>query len=405
MKDRIQRLQGNWKIMFVLAMLGFLATMMTVVGFSPLIPELQEDLGINYSQLGLFTGMTGITAMALGIPLGIFNKRFGLKRAIAMGMVFIVVGMTIIAMVSDFRVALVGRAIWTVGIQMSYIACMAAFNCIAPRNANGRALTVAYCANNLASIAGAPLGGYVAEFSSWRIAMLVLIVIVIIIWALFLMLFKIPPASCPPPSGCSGSSKDDKVSVSKRAVFSNPMVWIVGLLAFLVIFPPVNEYVPSVLKGFDYSTSQTSWAFTLSAAIGIPVLLVVGKLADATSHKRVLIALLAVMGIGTIGLAVPSSVFAFAAAVIVLTLTPAAIAIIYSIPGMMFERRDMGLAMGCIQMIGASGSYLGPQLAGVLRDTVGSFALVWVGNGMLCFLAIALMVCIGRILSRLEQRD
>lgn len=181
----------SWKKTLIIGLFGFLATMMTVVGFSPLLPDIQQHFAMTYSQLGLFSGMTGIIAIIAGIPLGLFNRRFGLKKAILTGMLFMAGGMTVVAVAPEFHVAIVGRIFWVVGIQMSYIAFIAMFNTIAPRSSNAKVMTIAYCANNFAAMIGAPVGSSLGEYFGWHISMFFYIVITLMFFLVILFFLRI----------------------------------------------------------------------------------------------------------------------------------------------------------------------------------------------------------------------
>ena len=59
-----------------------MAIQMSSLGFSPLLPAIQKDFGLSYSQIGLFTGLYGLVAMAVSVPAGILAKRVGEKLAL-----------------------------------------------------------------------------------------------------------------------------------------------------------------------------------------------------------------------------------------------------------------------------------------------------------------------------------
>ena len=63
-----------------------LTLQMSSLGFSPLLPAIQKDFGASYSQIGLFTGLYGIVALALSYPAGLLAKRFGEKVVLSAGL-------------------------------------------------------------------------------------------------------------------------------------------------------------------------------------------------------------------------------------------------------------------------------------------------------------------------------
>ena len=59
------------------------ALQLSNLGFSPLLPSIQQEFGMSYTQLGTFTGMYGLLAMVLSVPAGVSAKRFGERRVLA----------------------------------------------------------------------------------------------------------------------------------------------------------------------------------------------------------------------------------------------------------------------------------------------------------------------------------
>ena len=88
-----------------------LALQMSNLGFSPLLPSLQRDLGMSFSQLGLFAGIYGLLAMVLSVPAGLTAKRFGEKRALAGGLVVVAAGLVLLSRAASFEEALVWRGL------------------------------------------------------------------------------------------------------------------------------------------------------------------------------------------------------------------------------------------------------------------------------------------------------
>ena len=67
----------GWFVPFAATLAAMLALQMSNLGFSPLLPSIQRDLGMTFSQLGLFTGMYGLLAMLTSVPAGLAARRFG----------------------------------------------------------------------------------------------------------------------------------------------------------------------------------------------------------------------------------------------------------------------------------------------------------------------------------------
>ena len=76
------RRAANWLLPFAATLVAMFALQLSNLGFSPLLPSIQQEFGMSYTQLGLFTGLYGLLAMLLSVPAGISAKRFGEKRVL-----------------------------------------------------------------------------------------------------------------------------------------------------------------------------------------------------------------------------------------------------------------------------------------------------------------------------------
>ena len=59
---------------------------------------------MSYTQLGLFTGIYGLLALALSVPAGISAKRFGEKRVLGAGLLGVAAGSVLLGQAWNFRV-------------------------------------------------------------------------------------------------------------------------------------------------------------------------------------------------------------------------------------------------------------------------------------------------------------
>src|SRR6185436_21150740 len=86
------RSTSAWGLPFVVTLAAMFALQLSNLGFSPLLPAIQREFGMSYKQLGLFTGMYGLLALALSVPAGILAKRFGEKPVLGAGLLGVAAG-------------------------------------------------------------------------------------------------------------------------------------------------------------------------------------------------------------------------------------------------------------------------------------------------------------------------
>ena len=93
-----------WGLPFVVTLVAMFALQLSNLGFSPLLPSIQQEFGMSYKQLGLFTGMYGLLALALSVPAGLCAKRFGEKRVLGVGLLGVAAGSVLLGQAWNFRV-------------------------------------------------------------------------------------------------------------------------------------------------------------------------------------------------------------------------------------------------------------------------------------------------------------
>ena len=82
--DQLARVApGAWLLPFGVTLIAMFALQLSNLGFSPLLPSIQQEFGMSFTQLGFFTGIYGLLAMLLSVPAGVSAKRFGEKRVLA----------------------------------------------------------------------------------------------------------------------------------------------------------------------------------------------------------------------------------------------------------------------------------------------------------------------------------
>ena len=125
-------------------------------GFAPLLPSLQSESGMSFTQLGLFTGIYGLLAIALSVPAGVAAKHFGEKTRWPVGSR----GrprQRAAQHRDDFSEALAWRIVTITGYRFAFVCVLVAIAVTAPPSLRGRAMGLTGAMSALASVIGAPL--------------------------------------------------------------------------------------------------------------------------------------------------------------------------------------------------------------------------------------------------------
>src|SRR5579863_4956426 len=122
----------SWVPSFAATIVAMMAIQMSSLGFSPLLPAIQKDFGLSYSQIGLFTGLYGLVAIAVSVPAGILAKRVGEKLALSAGLLGVALGLSLLSQASSYRGALGARVVWLVGYRVAFVCVMTSIALVAP---------------------------------------------------------------------------------------------------------------------------------------------------------------------------------------------------------------------------------------------------------------------------------
>src|SRR5580700_46395 len=209
----------SWVPSFAATIIAMMAIQMSSLGFSPLLPAIQKDFSLSYSQIGLFTGLYGLVAMAVSVPAGILAKRVGEKLALTGGLLGVALGLLLLSQASKFEWALGARAVWLVGYRVAFVCVMTSIALVAPPDFRSRAMGILGAMASLASVIGAPLGTIIAEPFGWRGGIIGFAVMALVGAAVFWFGYR------------SGVGHGDTAihghgpSAPSRSAFRTPVVW------------------------------------------------------------------------------------------------------------------------------------------------------------------------------------
>jgi predicted MFS family arabinose efflux permease len=365
------RAPAMWALPFGVTLIAMFALQLSNLGFSPLLPSIQQEFGMNYKQLGLFTGMYGLLALALSVPAGLSAKRFGEKRVLGIGLLGVAAGSLLLGQAWNFESALAFRGLTIFGYRFAFVCVLIAVALTAPPSLRGRTMGVLGATSALSSVIGAPLSGAFVDRLGWRTAILGYAAMAVIGVVAFWTFYR--PA-------VSEDLKETEIRVDKsaqRSAFLSPVVWVLALIVGLGGFGQftVTYFVPSVAKAL-YGLDARSAGFIISTGYMTAIVanLLVGLLTDRFNKLVVLGGVFILLAIASSSMTIEDlAIFRLStAAVIGLGFTAANQ--LYGLAGGVMPRHETGNAMGVVSLGAGLFGYFGPQMLGILRDWTGSFA-------------------------------
>ena len=361
---------ANWLLPFAATLVAMFALQLSNLGFSPLLPSIQQEFGMSYTQLGLFAGLYGLLAMLLSVPAGVSARRFGEKRVLGVGLLGVAAGSVLLGEAWSFESALAFRGLTIFGYRFAFVSVLIAVALTAPPSLRGRTMGVLGATSALASVVGAPLGGVLVGEFGWRLAILGYAAMAVLGATVFWLFYR-------PTSEDSKSVGHSVHGAASRSAFVSPVVWMLALVVGLGGFGQftVTYFVPSVVKAL-YGLDATAAGVIISTGYltAIVVNLGVGLLADRFNKLVVLGAVFILLAVGSASLAVESLLIFRVATATVIGLGFTAANQLYGLAGAVMPRHEAGHAMGVVSLGAGLFGYFGPQMLGILRDQTGSFA-------------------------------
>jgi len=392
-----------WVLPFGVTLVAMFTLQLSNLGFSPLLPSIQRDVGMSFTQLGLFTGLYGLLAVLLSVPAGISARRFGEKRVLVLGLVGVAIGSVLLGRASSFDAALAFRGLTIFGYRFAFVSVLIAVALTAPPRLRGRTMGVLGATSAMASVVGAPLGGALVADFGWRSAILGYAFMALVGATVFWLFYR-PTVERPTVERDSVPAAEAAPAaphpVAPRSAFRSPVVWLLALVVGLGGFGQftVTNFVPSVAEGV-YGLGAAAAGVILSTGYlaAIALNLVIGVLADRFNKLAVLAGMFVVLAVASMSLAIEHEIVFRVATAVVIGFGFSAANQLYGLAGSLMPRSEAGNAMGIVSLGAGLFGYFGPQMLGILRDLTGSFAAGFVMVGVCDLLTLGLVVVLHRM--------
>jgi predicted MFS family arabinose efflux permease len=367
----------NWIIPYIAALFAMMMLQISNLGFPPLMPSIQQSWGLNFSRVGLFTGVNGLASMLMAIPAGLLIQRFGEKKALSAGLIVVAVGLSIVALSSTFSLGMVGRTVWQFGYKATFVSIITALSLTIPLHLKASGMGINGALSSLATAVGAPLGGLLALSYGWKGGMWGYAALALIGCAVFSFLYR-PVRKILPTKKVATVGADSSRSSS---AFKTPIVWVLSLLMCLgtMVGISLTFFMPTALTSlFNLTAMDSAAILSMGYGIGVPVVLFAGVLADRINNRRLILAVIMLINtILALMMLIPNPTVFRVSAMLILSLGLSVPNLLYAVSGELLAGREVGNIMGTIGFGGGVAAYFGPQMLGLLRDATGSFTAGW----------------------------
>ena len=364
----------------------------------PLLPLLNEDLGISYTMLGAMLSLRGIMSSGMQMPAGFLVDRYGAKTLLSLGLAFCAIGTIMMATAVNYWMILVGCVVLGIGNSPFHPADYSIMSASIGEKYMGRAFSLHSFSGNLGNAMAPMVLIGITTFYNWRVSLLVAGLAGFVILAGLLTQWKyLAEDAAPQRKKKKANDPADSQSTWEvtRYILTSPAI------LFLFLFYCMNQLAGGGLRNFsvaglaethDTPHAIANAAFTAFLVANAAGVLVGGWIADRTKHHEAIacyglaIAAAVVLLIGVFDLPgfVLVTVFAFAGLVNGL-IGPARDMLIRRAS----PKGSMGKVFGFVFSGQTIGSAIAPLLFGLMID-VGAPA--WIFYTSAIFTVISMFV-------------
>ncbi len=360
--------------------------------YPPILPLIKEELGLTYTESGMFTTAYFIGYAIGQIPWGYMADRFGGGRAMAMSVLSTSIATTLSGttttgleiVVWRLLAGLLGAGVFVPGVRV--------ISEWFPPGRRGMAIGLFGAGTSVGGILAAVSSPLVAISYGWRWS----------IWLFsFLGLLSVPPMWMGLGVTAGGRNREGKRLGSMRSVISKGSFWILGLdqLVRLGMLYALTTWVPTYLfETQGYSLIMASMSITIINVAGILASPVGGLISDRVGEVSVIAASLAALIPCLYALATMRNLVVVWASVALLGwLVNSTRGPMFAILPKLFGVDMVGVSTGYQNTLASTGAVILPFIVGSLRDYAASFEVGWFSLMTFCGAgAIATLLLRGR---------
>ena len=275
----------------------------------PLLPLLNDDLGISYTMLGALLSLRGMMSAGMQMPAGFIVDKYGAKATLVVGLAMCAIGTIMTAMAMDYWMILLGGVVLGIGNSAFHPADYTILSGSIDEKFMGRAFSLHSFSGNLGNAIAPVVLISIAHFYNWRVSLMVSGIAGFVILAGLMSQWKFiaedtdrkPKKKKKAEAGAAGGAPQTSWDVTKY-ILTSPAI------LFLFLYYCMNTLAGGGLRNFavaglveTHNTTATiaNAAFTAFLVANAAGVLVGGWLADFTRRHEL---------VAAVGLAVSAAV-------------------------------------------------------------------------------------------------
>ena len=371
-------------------------------GFTAFFEPIVQEFGWSYTEVSIGASLRGLEMGLLAPMIGFLVDRFGSRKLVLFGVITVGLGLILISQTRSLITLYSGFLLLSLGAGgcASVVLYTAVANWF--KRHVSRALGIAACGFGAGGVM-VPIIPWLIDTYDWRTA---LIILAFGMWVFGIPLALVirdkpeqygylPDGGVMPIANPDSLTESEDIETSFSNIIKGRTLWLISLAEAIrwIILTAVVIHIMPYLSSIGIPRSSAALVAAAVPLISLTGRFGFGWLGDMFDKRYLMAITYFLTGIGMIALS-----FASAGIVIFIFVIFFSVALGggVTLRGAMlsdyFGRRSFGKALGIIMGASAVGSIIGPTLAGLTFDTMGSYQLIWLVYCSLTIISIAVIL-------------
>lgn len=266
------------QISFFLFFVGVSAALQ-IWKLAPALPELQQELQLSLVESGFLLSSIQIAGMSLGLIIGLFAERIGLKRCILIGMGIIVISSVLTAATSYKTIVLLSRALEGMGFLMVVLPVPALVKRLVTAQQLSRIMGLWGCYMPTGTVIVLLVGSWLLTLGSWRMLWLVLAALSALVLLLSWWIIPADSQTAPVPKASQSAQAPSLLSMISTTLRSG-RVWLVAFIFcfYAAQWAGVIGFLPTIYMAGEISVTLAGFLTAWVAGANVIGNLGAGKL-------------------------------------------------------------------------------------------------------------------------------
>jgi MFS family permease len=371
----------RWVILAVAYLSVFGAMGLSRFGYSAVLPDMEESLGLTGAQAGSLASWNLAAYMLMALMGGFLASRFGPRLVVTAGMLITTAGLLLTGFSDGLAGASAARFLTGLGNGLVFAPSLSLLVAWFPATRLGFASTVVSSATGLGLVVAGPVVPRLLDAAggSWRVAWYFFAAVTALMVILTVVFQRNRPqeaALARTPAGLERRSLRSELRSDLRSILRSRYTWHMGVIYLLYGFAYVlylTFFQKRLTADLGFSTESAGDLFLLAGLCSIVVGVFGGVVADRIGRGRALAIVLALQGVGALlfGLRLGTPALVISAVLFGVGVFSVA-GLIGAACGDQYGARLVFIALGFVTIFIGLGQALGPYVGGSLEDRFGS---------------------------------